>query len=132
MKDFLTGLNNHVYQQDDLSNNWRKAINLGIARTGKQFRVNAFLGGTNQKEVYDSVDRLKFGVNKSLHLELDTDPNVITELVRFENGQAFVVDSIEYGSRLLLNLSPGHYGLSFFVEGDLINYHVNAQFSSIF
>lgn len=132
MKDFLTGLNNHVYQQDDLSNNWKKAINLGTARTGKQFSVNAFLGDTNQREVYDSVDRLKFGVNKSIHLELNTDPNVITELVRFEKGQAFVVESIEYGSRLSLNLTPGHYGLSFFVEGDLINYQINAQFSSIF
>lgn len=131
MKDFLTGLNNHVYQQDDLSNYWKKAINLGNARTRKQFRVNGFLGGTNQREVYDSVDRLTFNFNKTLHLEINTDPKVITELVKFENGQAFVVDSIEYGSQLSLNLTPGHYGLSFFVEGDLINYHVNAQFSSI-
>ncbi|PSF34538.1 hypothetical protein C7H19_18400 [Aphanothece hegewaldii CCALA 016] len=131
MKDFLTGLDNHIYQQYDLSNNWKKAINLGNALTGKQFSVNGFLGGTNQREVYDSVDRLKFNLKKSLHLEINTDPKVITELVKFENGQAFVVDSIEYGSQLSLNLSPGHYGLSFFVEGDLISYHVNAQFSSI-
>ncbi|GFE69377.1 hypothetical protein [Chroococcus sp. FPU101] len=132
MKDFLTGLNNHIYQQDDLSNNWRKAINLGTARTGKQFSINGFLGGVNRRDIYDSVDRLQFNVNRNLHLELDTDPSVITELVRFERGQAFVVDSIEYGESLSLNLSPGRYGLSFFVEGDLINYHVNAQFSSIF
>jgi hypothetical protein len=132
MKDFLTGLNHQYYYQDDLSNHWKKAVNLGTARTLKQFSVNAFLGGTNSNGVYDSVDRLKFGVYKSIHLELDTDPNVITELVRFEQGQAFVVDSIEYGSRLSLKLTPGHYGLSFFVEGDLISYHVNAQFSSIF
>lgn len=132
MKDFLTGLNNHIYQQDDLSNNWRKAINLGTARIGRQFSINGFLGGVNQREVYDSVDRIQFNVNRNIHLELNTDPSVITELVRFERGQAFVVDSIEYGESLSLNLSPGRYGLSFFVEGDLINYHVNAQFSSIF
>lgn len=131
MKDFLTGLNNQCYYQNDLSNNWKKAVNLGTASRGKRFKVNADLGGTNSKDIYDSVDRLKFGVNKTIHLELKTDPKVITELVRFDRGQATVVGSIEYGSNLSLNLSPGHYGLSFFVEGDLINYHVNAQFSSL-
>lgn len=130
MKDFLTGLNHQHYYQNDLSDNWKKAVNLGTARTGKKFKVNAYLGGTNEKETYDSVDRLKFRVNQSIHLEIDTDPKVITELVKFEKNQAVVVGSIEYGNKLSLNLSPGHYGLSFCVEGDLINYHANAHFSS--
>lgn len=130
MKDFLTGLNQQTYYQDDLSHHWNAANHIGTARTGNKFRANANLGGTNAKGVYDSVDRLKFNLNRSLHLELKTDPKVITELVKFEKGQAFVVGSIEYGERLSLNLSPGRYGLSFFVEGDLINYQVSAEFSA--
>ncbi|ARI82920.1 hypothetical protein BH695_3641 [Microcystis aeruginosa PCC 7806SL] len=62
-------------------------------------------------------------------MELATDPNVIIELVRFDSkGVATVVGSVEYGDRLSLNLTPGRYGLSFFVEGDLISYQVNASF----
>jgi hypothetical protein len=50
-------------------------------------------------------------------------------LVRFDSkGVATVVGSVEYGARLSLNLTPGRYGLSFFVEGDLISYQVNASF----
>jgi hypothetical protein len=75
------------------------------------------------------VDRLKFRTSRNLRLELATDPNVITELVRFDSkGVATVVGSVEYGDRLSLNLTPGRYGLSFFVEGDLISYQVNASF----
>lgn len=129
MKDIITGFHDEQYQRDDLSGDWDKTINLGSAKKGKDFAVNAFLGGTNQKGDWDSVDRLKFNLNSNLHLELSTDKYVITELVKFENGTTSVVGSVEYGDRLSLDLTPGKYGLSFFVEGDLITYQVSGEFS---
>jgi hypothetical protein len=61
---------------------------------------------------------------------LALDSQTIAELVRFDvTGNASVVGSIEYGSSLQLQLVPGQYGLSLFVEGDKINYLVTGNFS---
>jgi len=73
---------------------------------------------------------IKFSLLQPLALNLSLDPQTIAEVVRFDSaGNASVVASIEYGSSLQLQLEPGRYGLSFFVEGDLINYSVAGQFS---
>jgi hypothetical protein len=129
-RDIITGLDGEIYSRRDLSREWGGAIALGTAKTGKSFAVDGYLGETNRRSVWDSADRMKFKTSENLHLELTTDPNVITELVRFDrNGVATVVGSVEYGDRLSLNLTPGRYGLSFFVEGDLISYQVNASFT---
>jgi hypothetical protein len=129
MKDIITGLNDKQHQRRDLGNDWQRAFNLGKADSGEDFAVDALLGGTDRRDNWDSVDRLKFSLKDNLHLELDTDSKVITELVRFENGIASVVGSVEYGDRLSLNLTPGDYGLSFFVEGDLTSYQVSGAFT---
>jgi hypothetical protein len=128
-RDIITGLDGEIYSRRDLSREWGKAPDLGKAKAGRGFSVDGHLGETNRLGIWDSADRLKFRTSQNVHLELATDPNVITELVRFDNGVASVVGSVEYGDRLSLNLTPGHYGLSFFVEGDLISYQVNANFS---
>jgi hypothetical protein len=129
-RDIITGMDGEIYSRRDLSREWGGAIDLGKAKTGKSFGIDGHLGETNRRGVWDSADRLKFRTSQKVHLELTTDPNVITELVRFDrNGVATVVGSVEYGDRLSLNLTPGRYGLSFFVEGDLISYPVNASFS---
>lgn len=127
-RDIITGLDGEIYSRRDLSREWGGAINLGKAKTGKSFTVNGYLGGTDRRGVWDSADRLKFKTSENVSLELATDPKVITELVRFDRGVATVVGSVEYGDRLSLNLTPGRYGLSFFVEGDLISYQINASF----
>ncbi|REJ45469.1 MAG: hypothetical protein DWQ51_22630 [Microcystis wesenbergii TW10] len=144
-RDIITGMDGRIYARRDLSREWGGAIDLGTARTGKSFGVDGHLGETNPLGVWDSVDRLRFRTSRNLRLELATDPfdvaqgkpKVITELVRFDSkGVATVVGSVEYGGsealalpvRLSLNLTPGRYGLSFFVEGDLISYQVNASF----
>ena len=144
-RDIITGMDGEIYARRDLSREWGGAIDLGTARTGKSFGVDGHLGETNCLGVWDSVDRLRFRTSRNLRLELATDPfdvaqgkpKVITELVRFDSkGVATVVGSVEYGGsealalpvRLSLNLTPGRYGLSFFVEGDLISYQVNASF----
>ena len=129
-RDIITGMDGEIYARLDLSREWGGAIDLGTARTGKSFGVDGHLGETNCRGVWDSVDRLRFRTSRNLRLELATDPKVITELVRFDSkGVATVVGSVEYGARLSLNLTPGRYGLSLFVEGDLISYQVNASFS---
>jgi hypothetical protein len=129
MKDIITGLNGKKNVIRDLSSSWDRAFNLGRADAGEDFLINGYLGNTNSKGFYDSVDRLKFNVKDNLHFELKTDPNTITELVKFDSqGTATVVADIEYGNFLSANLTTGNYGLSFFVEGDLIDYQVNAQF----
>ncbi|MDB9405460.1 hypothetical protein PN472_11980 [Microcystis aeruginosa CS-1036] len=136
-RDIITGMDGEIYARLDLSREWGGALDLGTARTGKSFEVDGHLGETNRCGVWDSVDRLRFRTSRNLRLELATDPNVITELVRFDSkGVVTVVGSVEYGGsealalpvRLSLNLTPGRYGLSFFVEGDLISYQVNASF----
>jgi hypothetical protein len=61
-------------------------------------------------------------------LNLSLDPQTIAEVVRFDSaGNASVVGSIEYGSSLQLELAPGRYGLSLFVEGDQIDYLIAGQ-----
>lgn len=128
MKDIITGLNGRQDQRHDLGNDWQRAFNLGKADSGEDFAVDALLGGTYRRGNWDSVDRLKFSLKDNLHLELNTDSKVITELVKFTNGIASVVGSVEYGDHLTLDLTPGDYGLSFFVEGDLISYQVSGTF----
>jgi hypothetical protein len=87
------------------------------------------LGGINSKGEWDSSDRIKFNLLQPLTLNLNLDPHIITEVVRFDDaGNASVVGSIEYGSSLQLQLAPGRYGLSLFVEGDLISYSVGGSF----
>jgi hypothetical protein len=64
-----------------------------------------------------------------LTLNLNLDPQTIAEVVQFDSaGKASVVGSIEYGSSLQLELAPGPYGLSLFVEGDRIDYSITGQF----
>lgn len=128
MKDIITGLNDRQQLLCDLGNNWQRAFNLGKAGSGQDFAVNASLGGTDRWGNWDSADRLKFSLNRPAKLTLNTDSKVITELVKFNKGTASVVGSIQYGDRLVLDLTPGNYGLSFFVEGDLINYQVSGTF----
>jgi hypothetical protein len=48
--------------------------------------------------------------------------------VQFDRGNASVVGTIEYGAQLQLQLAPGCYGLSLFVEGDRIDYLIAGQF----
>lgn len=128
MRDIITGLDGEHYRRSDLDNQWDKTINVGTANRGENFVINGYLGGTNRRGVWDSADRLQFSTENNIHLELNTDSQVITELVRFDQGIATVVTSVEYGDRLSLDLTAGNYGLSFFVEGDLIDYHVRANF----
>jgi hypothetical protein len=129
MKDIITGLNGETITRRDLGSNWNRAFNLGRADAREDFSINGYLGNTNAKGVWDSVDRLRFSTNTNLHFELKADPNTITELVKFDSqGTATVIASIEYGDFLAVDLSPGKYGLSFFVEGDLSSYQVSAQF----
>lgn len=128
MRDIITGLDGEHYLRSDLDNQWDKTINVGTANQGENFVINGYLGGTNRRGAWDSADRLQFGTESNIHLELNTDPQVITELVRFDQGIATVVASVEYGDRLSLDLTAGNYGLSFFVEGDFIDYHVRANF----
>jgi hypothetical protein len=62
-------------------------------------------------------------------LNLSVDPQTIAEVIRFDSaGNASVVGLIEYGSTLQLELAPGRYGLSLFVEGDPIDYSIADQF----
>ena len=80
---------------------------------------------------WDSSDRLTFVLLRPLTLSLDLDSKIITEAVKFDvAGNASVVGSIEYGDRLQLQLAPGRYGLSLFVEGDLVNYEVKGKFTA--
>jgi len=64
-----------------------------------------------------------------LTLNLSLDPQTITEVAQFDSaGNASVVGSIEYGSSLQLELAPGQYELSLFVEGGQIDYLIAGQF----
>jgi hypothetical protein len=128
MTDIITGLKGKIEYSDDLSGDWNETIDLGKAKAGQNFAINGELGGIDGLENWDSADRLLFRTSRSIRFELTTDPRVITELVRFDNGVASVVGSVEYGNKLSLNLTPGRYGLSFFVEGDVITYQASASF----
>lgn len=126
--DSLTNFNGKQINRRDFSNNWSKAPKLGRASNGDNFIINGELGGIVRNN-WDSVDRVKFIVIQPLTLTLNLDSQTITEIVSFDSaGNASVVGGVEYGSSLQLQLAPGNYGLSLFVEGDLVSYSVSGQF----
>jgi len=126
--DILIG-NGRSIQKKDFSSDWNLAPRLGKVEAADDFLINGQLGGINRQGKWDSSDRIKFSLLQSLALNLSLDPQTIAEVVQFDSaGNASVVGSIEYGSSLQVQLAPGNYGLSLFVEGDLINYSVSGQF----
>jgi len=126
--DILIG-NGRSIQKKDFSSDWNLVPRLGKVEAADNFLINGQLGGTNRQGKWDSSDRIKFNLLEVLTLNLNLDPQTIVEVVKFDAaGNASVVGGIEYGSNLQLQLAPGNYGLSLFVEGDLINYSVSGQF----
>jgi len=126
--DILIG-NGRSTARKDFSSDWDNSPKLGKVETGDDFLLNGSLGGTNRRTIWDSSDRIKFSLLQPLALNLSLDPQTIAEVVQFDaTGNISVVGSIEYGSTLQLELAPGRYGLSLFVEGDLISYSVSGQF----
>jgi hypothetical protein len=127
--DILTG-NGRSIARKDFSNNWDLTPRLGKVEATDDFLINGQLGGTNRQGKWDSVDRIRFNLMQPLTLNLNLDPQTIVEVVKFDSaGNTSVVGGVEYGSSLQLQLAPGNYGLSLFVEGDLINYSVSGQFA---
>jgi len=127
--DILIG-NGRSIARKDFSIDWDKSPKLGKVEAGDDFLLNGSLGGTNRRSIWDSSDRIKFNLLEPSTLNLNLDPQTIVEVVKFNRaGNASVVGGVEYGSSLQLQLAPGNYGLSFFVEGDLINYSVSGQFT---
>jgi hypothetical protein len=126
--DILTG--EKLYkQEEDFSSVWRCSPKLGLVKDDSDFLLNGSLGSSDSLGEWDSVDRLRFKVTDLTTLTLNLDSQVIAEVVKFDSaGNTSVVGSIEYGSLLQLELTPGRYGLSFFVEGDSINYSVAGNF----
>jgi len=126
--DILIG-NGRSIQKKDFSSDWNLAPRLGKIVAADDFLINGQLGGVNEQGEWDSSDRIKFSLLQPLALNLSLDPQTIAEVVQFDSaGNASVVGSIEYGSTLQLQLAPGRYGLSLFVEGDRINYSITGQF----
>jgi hypothetical protein len=126
--DILTG-NGRAIAKKDFSSDWNLTPRLGKVEATDDFLINGQLGGTNRQGKWDSVDRIRFNLMQPLTLNLNLDPQTIAEVVQFDAaGNASVVGGVEYGSSLQLQLAPGYYGLSLFVEGDLINYSVSGQF----
>lgn len=126
--DVLIG-NGRSLQKKDFSSDWNLAPKLGKVEAADDFLINGQLGGTNRQGKWDSSDRIKFSLLQPLALNLSLDSQTIAEVVRFDSaGNASVVGWIEYGSTLQLQLAPGRYGLSLFVEGDLVNYQIQGQF----
>ena len=126
--DILTG-NGRAIAKKDFSSDWGNSPKLGKVKAGDDFLLNGSLGGTNRRSIWDSSDRIKFSLLEVSTLNLNLDPQTIVEVVKFDSANnASVVSSIEYGSSLQVQLAPGNYGLSLFVEGDLINYSVSGQF----
>jgi hypothetical protein len=75
------------------------------------------------------ASRIKFNLLEASTLNLNLDPQTIVEVVKFDSaGNVSVVGSIEYEWQLQLQLAPGCYGLSLFVEGDQIYYSIAGQF----
>jgi hypothetical protein len=127
--DILTG-NGRAIAKKDFSSDWDLTPRLGKVEATDDFLINGQLGGTNRQGEWDSTDRIRFNLMQPLTLSLNLDSQTIAEVVQFDaTGNASVVGSIEYGSSLQLQLAPGNYGLSLFVEGDLINYSVSGQFA---
>ena len=126
--DILTG-NDRSIQSNDFSSNWNLAPKLGKVETADDFLLNGQLGGINRRGEWDNSDRIRFSLLQPLTLSLALDSQTIAEIVQFDNaGNASVVRSIEYGTNLQLQLTPGRYGLSLFVEGDQISYSVAGKF----
>ena len=126
--DILTG-NDQSIQSNDFSSNWKLAPKLGKVEATDDFLLNGQLGGINRRGEWDSSDRIRFSLLQPLTLSLALDSQTIAEIVQFDNaGNASVVRSIEYGTNLQLQLTPGRYGLSLFVEGDQISYSVAGKF----
>lgn len=126
--DSLTNFNGKEINRKDFSSNWSQAPKLGRANDESNFIINGELGGIVRNN-WDSVDRFRFVVMQPLTLTLNLDSQTISEIVSFDSaGNASVVGGVEYGSSLQLQLAPGRYGLSLFVEGDLVNYQVQGQF----
>ena len=127
--DSLTNFNGKEINRKDFSSNWSKAPKLGRANDESNFIINGELGGIVRNN-WDSVDRFRFVVMQPLTLTLNLDSQIISEIVSFDSaGNASVVGGVEYGSSLQLQLTPGRYGLSLFVEGDGINYSMSGQFA---
>ena len=126
--DILTG-NGRLIARNDFSNDWDNSPKLGKVETGDDFLLNGSLGETNRRGVWDSSDRIRFNLLEASTINLNLDPQTIVELVKFDSaGNASVVGGVEYSSSLQLQLAPGRYGLSLFVEGDRINYSMSGQF----
>jgi hypothetical protein len=126
--DSLTNFSGKEINRKDFSSNWSQAPKLGRANDESNFIINGELGGIVRNN-WDSVDRFRFVVMQPLTLTLNLDSQTISEIVSFDSaGNASVVGGVEYGSSLQLQLAPGRYGLSLFVEGDLVNYQVQGQF----
>ena len=122
--------NGRSIARKDFSSDWGHSPKLGKVEAGDDFLLNGSLGETNCRGVWDSSDRIKFSLLEVSTLNLNLDPQTIVEVVKFDSASnASVVGGIEYGSSLQLQLAPGNYGLSLFVEGDLINYSVSGQFA---
>jgi hypothetical protein len=126
--DILTE-NGRAIARNDFSSNWDNSPKLGKVEAGDDFRLNGSLGETNRRSIWDSSDRIKFSLLEVSTLNLNLDPQTILEVVKFDSaGNASVVGSIEYGSSLQLELAPGQYELSLFVEGGQIDYLIAGQF----
>jgi hypothetical protein len=126
--DILIG-NGRAIAKKDFRSDWDLTPKLGKVEATDDFLINGQLGGTNRQGKWDSVDRIKFSLLEPLRLNLNLDSQTIAEVVQFDAvGNASVIGSTEYGSSLQLQLEPGRYGLSLFVEGDLISYSVSGQF----
>jgi hypothetical protein len=126
--DILIG-NGRSIVRNDFSSNWDNSPKLGKVEAGGDFLLNGSLGETNRRGVLDSSDRIKFSLLEFSTLNLNLHPQTIVEVVRFDSaGNAFVVGAIEYGASLQLQLAPGKYGLSLFVEGEQIDYSIAGQF----
>jgi hypothetical protein len=127
--DILTG-NGRTIARRDFSSDWNAAPKLGKVEVNDDFLLSGNLGGTNRRGEWDSSDRIKFNLLQPLTFNLSLDLQTIAEVVQFDSaGNASVVGAIKYGNSLQLQLAPGQYGLSLFVEGDLINYSVSGNFS---
>jgi len=119
--DILIG-NGRSIARKDFSSDWDKSPKLGKVEAGDDFLLNGSLGETNRRGVWDSSDQIRFSLMQPLTLNLNLDPQTIAEVVQFDaTGNISAIGSIEYGSTLQLQLAPGRYGLSLFVEGDLIS-----------
>ena len=129
--DILTNFTGKEIRRQDFSNDWNKVPRLGKAKINDDFILSGNLGGTDRRGNWDSSDRVTFILLQPLTLTLNLDSNTITEVVKFDlAGNTSVVGSIEYADRLQLQLTPGRYGLSLFVEGDLVNYAINGKFTA--